>query len=179
MPSRARIVIGSACAIALIGIGARAAFGLFLEPMSLTRGWPRETFALAMAWQNLLWGIGTPIAGAIADRAGARSVMITGALLYAAGMLGMVAADSAMMLYLCCGILAGCGVALTSFSIALAAIVRVVAPHQRALALGLGTAAGSFGQVLFSPVTQITITAYGWPVALMAVAGSVLPFPAL
>ena len=80
IPPRVRLIIAAACAIALIGLGVRASFGLFLEPMTLARAWPRETFALAMAWQNLAWGIGTPLAGVLADRYGAPRVMLAGAL---------------------------------------------------------------------------------------------------
>lgn len=174
MPARAQLVIAAACTIALIGFGARASFGLFLEPMTLARDWPRETFALAMAWQNLVWGIGTPLAGALADRHGSRSVMLAGALLYAAGIVGMGAAETAYMLSLTCGLLAGAGVALTSFSIALAAIARVTEPRQRSMALGLGTAAGSLGQALFSPISHALIAGYGWSFALVVVAVSVL-----
>lgn len=174
MPPATRVVIAAACTIALIGLGVRASFGLFLEPMTASRGWSRETFALAMAWQNLAWGIGTPFAGALADRFGARVVMVAGALLYAAGVIGMGAAESALMLSLSGGLLAGTGVALTSFSIALAAIARVTNPAQRPMALGLGTAAGSLGQVLFSPFSHAVIAGYGWPMALVVIAASAL-----
>ena len=155
-------VIAAACVIALIGFGARSSFGLYLEPMTVAKGWSRETFALAMAIQNLLWGIGVPIAGAIADRYGPGLVIAVGAVVYGMGVAGMAVSDGGLALHLSGGLMVGVGVAFTSFSLALAAIARVVPPEKRSLALGFGTAAGSLGQVLFSPVTQSMISAYGW-----------------
>ncbi|MGF1611717.1 MAG: MFS transporter [Kiloniellales bacterium] len=147
------VVILTACLIAMVGFGVRAIFGLFLEPMTVARGWDRETFALAMAIQNLLWGIGLPIAGALSDRYGPRWVLAAGAVIYGLGVWGMAGAESGLALHLFGGVLTGLGVAFTAFSIALAAIARVVGPERRSLALGLGTAAGSFGQVVFSPLS--------------------------
>ena len=155
-------VIAAACLISLIGFGIRSSFGLYLEPITSERGWSRETFALALAIQNLLWGIGVPVAGAIADRYGTSKVVALGAVAYAAGVAGMALADSGPTLYLVGGILVGVGVAFSSFSLVLAAIARIIGPERRSLALGLGTAAGSMGQVLFSPINQILIANYGW-----------------
>ncbi len=155
-------VIAAACLISLIGFGIRSSFGLYLEPITTERGWSRETFALALAIQNLLWGMGVPVAGAIADRYGTAKVVALGAVAYAAGVAGMALADSGLELYLVGGILVGVGVAFSSFSLVLAAIARVIGPERRSLALGLGTAAGSMGQVLFSPINQTLIATYGW-----------------
>jgi len=162
------------CLIALAGFGARSVFGLFLEPMTVARGWDRETFALAMAIQNLLWGIGLPVAGAIADRYGPVRVIGLGALVYAAGIWGMSAAVTPMEFHVFAGILTGLGVALTAFSLALAAMLRVVGPEKHSLTLGLGTAAGSLGQVIFSPVSQGFIGAYGWQPTLLILAATTL-----
>lgn len=162
-----RVVIVAACLIAMLGFGIRSSFGLFLDPMTTDRGWSRETFALAMALQNLMWGIGVPIAGAIADRFGAVKVIALGALVYAAGVYGMSVAQTGTALYLTGGLLTGLGVAFTAFSLAMAAMVRVVGADKRSLVLGLGTAAGSCGQVLFSPVTQSFISSFGWQQALV------------
>ena len=162
-------VILAACLIALIGFGTRSSFGLYLDPMTAAKGWSRETFALAMAIQNLLWGIGVPVAGAIADRYGPGLVIALGAVIYGMGVAGMAVSDSGLALHLSGGLLVGIGVAFTSFSLALAAIARVVSPERRSLALGLGTAAGSLGQVLFSPVSQALITSYGWYDSLVLV----------
>ncbi len=168
------LVILAGCLIAMIGFGVRSIFGLFLEPMTVAKGWDRETFALAMAIQNLLWGIGVPVAGAIADRYGPARVMTLGALVYGAGVWGMAEADSGLMLHVFGGVLTGVGVAFTAFSLALASMARVVGPERRSLALGLGTAAGSFGQVVFSPLGQAMIAQFGWQPALLILAASAL-----
>lgn len=168
------MVILVGCLIAMVGFGIRSVFGLFLEPMTFARGWDRETFALAMAIQNLLWGIGVPIAGALADRFGPSRVLALGAVVYGFGVWGMAAAESGMQLHLFGGLLTGLGVAFTAFSIAIAAIAKVVGPERRSLALGLGTAAGSFGQVVFSPLGQAFIANFGWQTALLILAASAL-----
>lgn len=155
-------VIAAACLISLIGFGIRSSFGLYLEPITSERGWSRETFALALAIQNLLWGMGVPVAGAIADRFGTAKVVALGAVVYAAGVAGMALAETGLTLYLVGGVLVGVGVAFCSFSLVLAAIARIIGPERRSLALGLGTAAGSMGQVLFSPINQTLIATYGW-----------------
>ena len=163
----ALVVIIAGCAISAIGFGIRSAFGLFLGPMTIARDWPRETFALAMALQNLLWGIALPFAGALADRVGPVRVIMIGALIYAAGIYGMTVSESGLALHFTGGILTGTGIAFASFSIAMAAMARVVAPQKRSMVFGLGTAAGSFGQVLFSPICQGFINAYGWSATLL------------
>ncbi|MFT5350775.1 MAG: putative MFS family arabinose efflux permease [Planctomycetota bacterium] len=168
------IVIIAGCLIAMVGFGVRSSFGMFLEPMTVARGWNRETFAFAMALQNLLWGIGVPIASAISDRMGPSKVIAFGAVLYALGTLGMAEAESGFALHMTAGIICGLGVAFTAFSIALAAIANVVGPERRSMALGLGTAAGSFGQVIFSPIALSFISAYGWHSALWILGSTAL-----
>jgi MFS family permease len=168
------LVIVAGCLIAMIGFGPRSVLGLFLEPMTLERGWSRETFGLAMAIQNLFWGAGVPVAGALADRYGPTRVLIVGALMYALGLWGMAMAESSLMLYLAGGVLTGLGVAFTAFSLALAAMARVVGPEKRSLVLGLGTASGSMGQVVFSPLGLAWIAAFGWQPALLLLAVSTL-----
>ncbi len=160
-------VLAAACLISLIGFGIRASFGLYLEPMTVSNGWSRETFSLAMAIQNLLWGIGVPVAGAIADRFGTAKVVALGAVVYSVGVAGMAMSDSGLALYLTGGILVGLGVAFCSFSLVLAAMARIIVPERRSLGLGVGTAAGSMGQVVFSPINQALISHYGWHDSLL------------
>jgi len=148
------LVIVAGCLIALFGFGIRSGLGLFLEPMTVARGWTRETFGFALALQNLFWGLGLPIAGALADRYGAMRVIMIGAVMYALGLYGMSIAATPFALNIFAGVLSGVGVAFSAFTLALAAMVRVVGVERRSFILGLGTAAGSLGQVIFSPVSQ-------------------------
>jgi MFS family permease len=170
----ATTVMIAGCLVALIGFGVRSSFGLFLDPMTVTKGWDRSTFSMAMAIQNLLWGAGVPIAGMLADRFGPSRVLAVGAVLYALGAASMGWVDGAVPLYLFGGVLGGLGIAFTAFSLALAAMARVVGPERRSLALGLGTAAGSAGQVVYSPLTQAMISTIGWYDALMIISLSTL-----
>ncbi|MQX35068.1 MFS transporter [Roseospira navarrensis] len=172
--ARVRTVLIAGCLISLVGFGARSVLGLFLEPMTGDLGWSRETFAFALAVQNLMWGLCVPVAGMLADRFGAARVIAFGALLYAGGIAGMALSATPWMLHLSAGLVTGLGVAFTAFSLALAAMARVVGPERRSMALGLGTAAGSLGQVVFSPLGQGFILAFGWQTALLLLAGCTL-----
>ena len=167
-------VLIAGCLISMTGFGIRSSFGLFLEPMTVDQNWSRETFGLAMALQNLLWGIGLPFAGAIADKHGTVKVIVAGAVMYALGIWGMAHADSSLALQLTGGVLTGLGIAFSAFTLAMVAMVRVVGPEKRSFVLGMGTAAGSFGQVIFSPISQGFISAYGWHMALILLASIVL-----
>ncbi len=168
------VVIIAGCLIATTGFGIRSVFGLFLEPMTVQMNWSRETFALAMALQNLMWGIGLPFAGALADKFGSVKVIIAGAIVYGLGVWGMANAETGFALHMTGGILAGLGIAFSAFTLALAVMVRVVGAQKRSFVLGLGTAAGSFGQVLFSPLSQGFISAFGWHTALVILASMTL-----
>ncbi|MBI1385942.1 MAG: MFS transporter [Rhizobiales bacterium] len=168
------VVIVAGCLIALIGFGVRSTFGLFLEPITVAQSWDRETFAIALAIQNLLWGLGVPFAGALADKFGPARVIAIGAVIYALGVAGITVASEPTLFHLAAGVATGLGVAFTSFSLALAAMAKVVGPERRSLVFGLGTAAGSFGQVVFSPLGQAFIDGYGWMNALMLLSGAVL-----
>lgn len=168
------VVLICGCLIAMTGFGVRSSLGLFLEPMTVDRGWSRETFGFALALQNLFWGLGLPIAGALADRYGSSKVICTGAVLYALGLYGMNTAQTPAALNLFAGVLSGTGIAFSAFTLALAAMIRVVGVNKRALVLGLGTAAGSFGQVVFSPIAQGFIQHSGWSATLSGLALVVL-----
>ena len=126
-----------------------------------------------MALQNLFWGLCLPIAGILADRYGPVWVISGGALVYAVGTFGVTIVDTAVGLHLTGGVLVGTGVAFTAFSLATAAMLRVVGVERRTFVIGLCTAAGSVGQVLYSPITQGMISGYGWPIALIVTAVSV------
>ena len=163
-------VIVAGCLISATGFGIRSSFGLFLEPMTAAQDWSRETFGLAMALQNLFWGLGLPIAGILADRWGSSRVIIGGAIAYFAGVYGMALSDSQTLLYLTGGVLSGLGIAFSAFTLAMASMARAVGPEKRAFVLGIGTAAGSAGQVLFSPIGQMFINNFGWQQALVMLA---------
>jgi MFS family permease len=168
------IVVVAGCLVAMVNFGVRSSFGLFTAPISDAHGWPREIFSFAMAMQNLLWGIATPIAGALADRYGAARVLMLGAVLYAIGTLMMALTSTPVMFNIGGGILVGIGVALSSFGIVMAALGRIVPPEKRSWAFGIATAAGSFGQFIFAPLTGALIAAYGWQTALLVLAASTL-----
>jgi MFS family permease len=161
------VIIVCGCLIALIGFGPRSAFGLFLTPMSSANGWGRDVFALAFALQNLLWGIGQPFAGAVADRFGMVRVLSAGALLYAAGLTLMAYTTSPVALQVTAGVLIGFGLAGCSFNLVIAAFGKLLPERYRMLAIGAGTAAGSFGQFLFAPFGVALIDNVGWQNALL------------
>ena len=173
------VVIVAGCAIAIVTFGTRASFGLFTAPFSALRGWDRETFALAIAVQNLVWGLGQPFAGAIADRYGAGRVLAAGGAVYALGVALMAASTNQAALVLSGGVLIGLGLAGGSFTIVIAAFARLVRPDRRSWAMGLATAAGSMGQFLFAPLGQGFISAYGPATALVLLAGFVALVPIL
>lgn len=173
------VVIVCGCLIALIGYGARTSFGLFTEPLSVARGWDREVFALAIAIQNLLWGLGQPAAGAVADRFGAGRVLAAGGIVYALGTALMAVAATPFAFYLSGGLLVGLGLSAGSFTIVLAAFSRLVPADRRSWAMGVGTAAGSMGQFVFAPLGQGFISAYGWATALVLIAAAVAFVPVL
>jgi MFS family permease len=168
------LVVGAGCLIALITFGPRAAAGLFQLPMVAEYGWGREVFSLAIAIQNLLWGVGAPFAGAVADRFGMVLVLCTGALTYALGLVVMSQATSPGMMHLGAGVLIGFGLAGCSFNLVLGAFSKLLPESWRPLAFGAGTAAGSFGQFFYPPIGNILIDNLGWHQALVAFALSVL-----
>ncbi|AMJ59074.1 MFS transporter [Bosea sp. PAMC 26642] len=168
------IVVVSGCLIALITFGPRASAGLFQIPMTTEFGWGRDTFSLAIAIQNLLWGLGAPFAGAVADRFGTVRVLCFGALLYALGLVVMGLASTPLTMYLGAGVMIGFGLSACSFNLVLAAFGKLLPESWRPMAFGAGTAAGSFGQFLFPPIGNILIEQIGWHQALYVFAASVL-----
>jgi len=161
------VIIGFGCLIGMIAFGPRSTLGFFLSPLSTANHWGRDVFAFALALQNLLWGVGQPFAGVIADRFGAMRVLSLGALMYAAGLALMAHATSAAFLDFSAGILIGFGLAGSSFMVVLAAFGKLLPAPWRSTAFGLGTAAGSFGQFLFSPLAVLLMNQYGWQTTLL------------
>jgi MFS family permease len=168
------LIIGFGCLISLMSFGPRSSLGFFLTPMSAANHWGRDVFAFALALQNLLWGIGQPLAGMIADRFGAVRVFCAGGLMFAAGFALMSHAASAPLLDISAGVLIGFGLSGTSFMIILATFGKLLPPEWRSLAFGLGTAAGSFGQFVFSPLSVALMDMFGWQQTLMIFAASML-----
>ncbi|MGE7991429.1 MFS transporter [Pseudomonas sp. NPDC089554] len=160
------VLLGAALILAL-SLGVRHGFGLFLAPMSAEFGWGREVFAFAIALQNLIWGLAQPFAGALADRLGAAKVVIVGGILYTAGLILMGMADSAWSLSLSAGLLIGIGLSGTSFSVILGVVGRAVPAEKRSMAMGIASAAGSFGQFAMLPGTLGLIQWLGWSAALL------------
>src|SRR3954469_20935682 len=139
--------------IGMLTFGPRSSVGFFMQPMSLQFSWGRDVFALAFAVQNLLWGIGQPFAGALADKFGAVRVISVGALLYALGLLIMRYSSTPLELDIGAGLFIGFGLSGCSFNLVLSAFGKLMPAEWRGLALGVGTAAGSFGQFVFAPIT--------------------------
>ena len=161
------IVVASGALVALITIGVRSSFGLFLHPVSHDLGFGRGIFAFAIALQNLIWGAAQPFAGAIADRYGTGRVVACGAFIYGLGMLVMARATDMLTLTVGAGFFVGVGLAATGFPVVLSAMARAVSEERRSMVLGLGTAAGSLGQFILVPAGQVFLSAYGWPIAFL------------
>jgi MFS family permease len=172
------VIVLCGCLISLLSFGPRATLGFFLTPMSQANGWDREVFGLAVAVQNIIWGVGQPLAGAIADRFGTLRVLCAGGIFYAAGLVLMAHSTSPGLLDLSAGVLVGFGLAGCSFAVVLGAFGKLLPESWRLLAFGAGTAAGSFGQFLYSPLAVSLIDAYGWQNALFVfAAGTLLVLP--
>jgi predicted MFS family arabinose efflux permease len=167
-------LITTACLLLLLSFGYRSGFGLFVKPITDANGWGREVISIALAIQNLFWGIIAFFAGGLADRFGNAKVIIAGTLIYALGLVITSGVDSPWMLNTSTGILVGAGIGGTSFGIVLPAMARAVGEKRQQWALGLGTAAGSLGQFAIVPVAQFLIEAYNWMTALHILAGSAL-----
>lgn len=164
------VLIVAGCLVAIFNFGIRSAFGFFTVPISEAHGWPRETFSFAMAVNNLVWGLATPVAGMLADRYGSARVLMAGAVIYCLGLIMMAFTTTPFMFNIGGGLLVGIGIAFSSFSIVMAALGRIVPPERRSWAFGIATASGSLGQFIFAPLGAALITAYGWQNALLVLA---------
>ncbi|BEI33713.1 MFS transporter [Polynucleobacter sp. HIN5] len=150
-----------------LSMGIRHGFGLFNMPITSANGWGRETFALAIALQNLIWGFAQPVAGALADRYGPFKIMILGGFLYAVGLIGMALTNDPLLFHLAGGLSIGIGLAATTYSVVYGIIGRNVSPQKRVWAMGVTAAAGSFGQFLMMPLEQGLISNFGASEALI------------
>ncbi len=178
-PSFPWLIIIAGCFIAVLTIGPRSALGLFQLPLISERGWDRQTFGLAIAIQNLFWGLGQPFFGAIADKYGSWKVLLLSAAFFGLGFTLMATATTPGLLYLGGGVLVGLGIGAGGFGILLSAFARNVTSEQRSFAFGLGTAAGSAGMFIFAPLSQEFITRFGWSQALMIIASLMVVIPLL
>ena len=163
------VVLLSAGIILSLCMGIRQTFGLYLDPISSELGLGRETFALAMGLQNLLWGITAPFAGAVADKYGAGRVVVFGAFVYGIGLILMANAGGETGVVVS-GLLLGVGISATGFTAVLGAVGRATTPEQRPMALGLASAAGSFGQFAALPFVHVVIEQTGWIGSLFVLA---------
>lgn len=160
--------------IVSVAMGIRHGFGLWMQPMTQSMGWGREDFAMAIAVQNISWGLMGVFSGMLADRYGAFRVIIVGAIAYALGLFGMAHAASPSALVLFAGVLVGAAQAGTTFAVVFGVIGRNIAPERRSWAMGVVSAAGSFGQFLMVPTESLLITDWGWQQALVILATGVL-----
>ena len=167
----ATVILVASAIVLMLSTGLRHGFGLFLQPMSADLHWGRETFALAIAIQNLVWGAVQPLTGMIADRFGTAKVVLIGTILYVGGLVAMANATTPLALMLSCGVLIGTGLSGLTYSVVAGALGRAYPPEKRSMVLGVAAAAGSFGQFALLPVTQWLLSHLGWYGALLALAG--------
>ena len=173
------LIIACGCTIALLAFGPRSAMGFYQVPILDDRGWGSTTFGLAIAIQNLAWGLGQPIFGALADRYGAYKSLAAGGIIYALGLYVMGIAETPLWLHIGAGVLVGLGVAAGSFGIILSVFARSVSAEQRSFVFGMGTAAGSAGMFLFAPLSVGLIDTFGWSHSLVLMSALMLLIPIL
>lgn len=164
------VMLAAGALVLAISLGIRHGFGIFMMPMSQDHGWTREVFAFAIALQNLVWGIAQPFAGRLADRVGAGKAVLGGTILYVAGLALMAIAQTGTGLALSAGVLIGLGLSGTTFNVVFAAIARATPSAKRSMALGTSMAVASLGQFAMLPGAVSLIAAYGWVIALVALA---------
>ena len=161
-------------AIVTLSMGIRHGFGLWLQPVTMDRGWSRETFAFAMAIQNLAFGLAGPLTGLLADRLGAFRIIVVTGLLYALGLALMAISTTGLAFTATAGLLIGVAQSGCTYAVVFGVIARNVAPERRSWAMGLAAAAGSFGQFLVVPVESWLINHQGWENALLWLAVAAL-----
>ncbi|MEK8050762.1 MFS transporter [Ideonella sp. DXS22W] len=171
--SLAQVLICGAMVVTL-SMGIRHGFGLWLQPITMERGWTRETFAFAIAVQNIAWGVAGPIAGMLADRFGAYRVLLAAALMYAGGLVLMALATTGLAFTGAAGLLVGTAQAGCTYAIVYGVIGRNVPADKRSWAMGITAAAGSFGQFLMVPVESGLIRGLGWQQALFVLGAMAL-----
>ena len=167
-------VLVCGAAIVTLSMGIRHGFGLWLQPITQAQGWTRETFAFAIAIQNLSWGVCGIFAGMLADRLGAFKVLLGGTVLYSLGLAGMALSPTGFMFTLTAGVLIGAAQAGTTYAVIYGIIGRNISANKRSWAMGVAAAAGSFGQFLMVPIESFLINNIGWQQALLILAGAVL-----
>jgi MFS family permease len=173
------LILVAGSLVSILSFGPRSTMGFFLTPMTTEFGWSRETFALAIAIQNLVWGVAQPFVGILADKYGTARVLTGGAMLYGLGLALMAMTSDAVVLQFTAGVLVGLGIAGSAFLLVTSAFARLLPPHLRTMGFGIGTAAGSLGQFLFAPLGQGLIHGYGWQAALFVMAALMLATPFL
>ena len=161
-------------AIVTLSMGIRHGFGLWLQPITQAQGWTRETFAFAIAIQNLSWGVCGIFAGMLADKMGAFKVLLGGAVLYSLGLVGMALSPTGFLFTLTAGVLIGAAQAGTTYAVIYGIIGRNISADKRSWAMGVAAAAGSFGQFLMVPIESFLISNIGWQQALLILGGAVL-----
>jgi MFS family permease len=167
-------VLACGAAIVTLSMGVRHGFGLWLQPITQAQNWSRESFSLALAVQNLSWGVVGIFAGMMADRWGAFRVLVLGAVLYMLGLAGMALSPTPLVFLLTTGVLIGAAQAGTTYAVIYGVIGRNVSAERRSWAMGVAAAAGSFGQFLMVPVEGFLIDRFGWQQALLVLAAAVL-----
>lgn len=167
-------VLACGAAILTLSMGIRHGFGLWLQPITQAQGWTRETFAFAIAIQNLSWGVFGILAGMFSDRFGAFRILVAGTIAYALGLAGMALSPTGFMFTLTTGVLIGAAQAGTTYAVIYGVIGRNVSAEKRSWAMGVAAAAGSFGQFLMVPTESFLISHMGWKEALLLLSGAVL-----
>jgi len=170
LPIPLPLIIAAGCFIALVTFGTRSTAGLFMLPMTADLGWSREGYAMALAVQNLVWGITQPFAGGFADKFGTGRTLAIGAVIYAIGLLLAAFSPTVELFIVTGGVLMGIGIGTASFGVVMAAFGRAVPPEKRSFVFGIATAASSMGQFVFAPLGQAFISNFGWQMALVYLA---------